>query len=220
MAAVAAITALEHPQANRKRLRIWVDGEPFRTTNRRVGRALDLAVGDRVETEEFAAALDDQEVRQAREHALRYLTYRARSRSELERRLREVGYGEAAVRETIAFLVRVGYVDDAGFAEAWIADRVARGYGRRRIIAELVQKGVEPEAVSEFLERHCPEEQERSRALAIGRRRLRKAVGLERLAAARSLTGYLMRRGFAGAVVRSVVDEVTGEADPIEAESA
>lgn len=209
MGTAAAITALDSPASSGKRVRIWLDGEPFRTTNRRVTKALELTVGTLVRPEELLAQIEDEERRQAKDHALRYLTYRPRSSGELSRRLRTVGYGESAVADTVAWLGAVGYLDDADFAEQWAAERAsAKHYGRLRIAAELAQKGFKPAEVADVLDRHCPEEGERVRALAVGRKRLAGARGLDRLAALRRLGPYLRRRGYGASVVASVLDEL------------
>lgn len=214
MGKVAAVTALEHLPSGAKRVRIWLDGEPFRTTNRRVTKALELRVGTKVQPEELTAQLDEEERRQSREHALRYLTYRARTSSELKRRLRQIGYGEAAVRETVGRLTAAGYLNDADFADAWVDERVRlKQFGRLRITAELVEKGLNPKEVQETLDSYCPEELERDRALGIGRKRLAGAHGLERVAKLRRLGPYLLRRGYTGAVVASVLEELAHAED-------
>lgn len=214
MGSVAAITALQQPASNKKRLRIYLDGEPYRTTNRRVVRALELSVGEEVDEQELASQLDDEERRQAREHALSFLTYRARSSVELEKRLREVGYGPAAVAETIKVLSAAGYLDDPSFAEQWIAERVRiKQYGRRRISAELVAKGIDPESAAEMLDACCPESGEAARAAALARRRLAGTVGLERLAAVRRVAPYLMRKGYSSAAVSGALRDALGEHD-------
>jgi regulatory protein len=211
----AAITALENPAIDCRRLRIWLDEEPWRTTNRRVGRELGLTVGDRVDADHLAGELDEEERRQAKDHALRMLTYRARSRGELERRLRDMGFGESAIAETAGFLASVGYLDDQSFAEQWIAERVRnKQYGRRRIISELAAKGVDPESVAHLLEEYCPEAGEGDRARAIIRRRLAGLSGLDRLAAARRLGPYLLRKGYSSGIVASALRETEDSGDP------
>lgn len=201
MGGIAAITALEHPSGAPKRVRVWLEGEPFRTTNQRVTRALRLEVGGAVCPIELTADIDEEEKRQAKDHALRYLTYRARSTAELAGRLREIGYGEEAVTETVEWLSDAGYLDDHDFADQWVAQRVQiKRYGRLRIAAELARKGFEPDEIRDALDRHCPEEGERERALALGRRRLAGARGLERLDALRKLGPYLRHRGYGSSV--------------------
>jgi regulatory protein len=207
--AIATITALDHPPAGRKRLRLWLDGDVWRTTSSRVGRALDLSVGQDVRPDDLEQELDQEESRQAREHALRYLTYRARSRGELTRRLSEQGYGPTAVERTVQWLDQAGYLNDGEFAEQWVAERVRiKQYGRLRIAAELAAKEIPADRIGELLEEHCPESGERARATALARRRLAGLRGLERVAQGSRLAPYLLRKGYAAAVVRSVVADV------------
>lgn len=209
MGVVATITALDHPPAGRKRLRLWLDGDLWRTTSTRVGRALELSVGQDVRPDDLGHDLDQEESRQARDHALRYLTYRARSRGELTRRLTEQGYGPGAVARTVQWLDQAGYLNDGEFSEQWVAERVrTKRYGRLRIAAELAAKDIPPERISELLDEYCPESGERARATALARRRLAGLKGLERVAQGRRLAPYLSRKGYAANVVRSVVADM------------
>lgn len=214
MGVLATITALDHPPAGRKRLRLWLDGDLWRTTSSRVGRALELCVGQGVRPDDLEHELDQEESRQAREHALRYLTYRARSRGELTRRLMEQGYGPRAVERTVDWLDQAGYLDDTEFAQQWVAERVrVKQYGRLRIAAELAAKEIPSERISELLDEYCPESGERARATALARRRLAGLKGLERVAQGRRLAPYLSRKGYAGNIVRSVVADAALDDD-------
>ena len=58
-------------------------------------------------------------------------------------KLRQKGYGEGA-EEAVEKLTEEGYVDDERFARAYAAELVrVRHYGKRRIVTELLKKGID-----------------------------------------------------------------------------
>ena len=86
------------------------------------------------------------------EAALHFLEARHRSIGEVRRRLGSAGYREDLVSAAIERLADLGVLDDAAFAQTWIESRDrARPRGERALQAELRQKGIDAETVSQAL---------------------------------------------------------------------
>jgi regulatory protein len=76
------------------------------------------------------------------------LTYRPRSRAEIEAKLVDKGFNDAVIAAVLADLARFGYVNDLQFARDWTRGRIRlRGFGRRRIGQELKNKGIGREII-------------------------------------------------------------------------
>lgn len=76
----------------------------------------------------------------------RYATTRAKLRRYLERKVRERGWGPdepPQIDIMIAKFAELGYVDDAAFATARGASLTRRGYGARRVLADLRAAGID-----------------------------------------------------------------------------
>lgn len=85
--------------------------------------------------------------------AVRFLEARPRSIGEVRRRLRSAGYPATLVDWAVERLVELGFLDDAGFARAWIESRDrARPRGERALRVELAQKGVARDIADAALE--------------------------------------------------------------------
>ena len=85
--------------------------------------------------------------------AVRFLEARPRSIGEVRRRLRYAGYPPGLVDGAVERLVELGFLDDAGFARAWIESRDrARPRGERALRVELAQKGVARDVTDAALE--------------------------------------------------------------------
>jgi len=89
--------------------------------------------------------------------ALRFLEARARSVTEVRRRLRLAGYPATLANTAIDRLAELGYLDDETFARSWVESRDrARPRGERALRSELAQKGVAREIVDRVLAERRP----------------------------------------------------------------
>lgn len=80
----------------------------------------------------------------ARDCALSLLEYRDRTEWELSGKLAEQGYEPEEIQETLTFLKKYHYVDDAEYTRRYISAASSRK-SIRRIRQELIQKGVDRE---------------------------------------------------------------------------
>ena len=69
----------------------------------------------------------------------------------MQRKLLARGYTPETVVEALVGLKAAGIQNDARFAEAYIRNRVANGYGPVRITRELYERGVSRELVTQVL---------------------------------------------------------------------
>ena len=81
--------------------------------------------------------------------SLRFISYRTRSNREVVDYLRlRWGYDQNVIDGVVARLRSADLVNDARFAASWVADRVSlRPHSRRRLAAELYQKGLSSDDV-------------------------------------------------------------------------
>jgi len=134
--------------------------------------------------------------------AHRLLAQRQRSREELRRRLLQKEHTEEVVAATLDRLEGDGLLDDAAFAEAYVADkRRLGGWGAERIRRGLAQLGVPAETAERALVSAGDDDLER--ALALLRRRGAPRAPLE--AARRRAFAALQRRGFPSPVCYTAV---------------
>jgi regulatory protein len=139
----------------------------------------------------------------ARDRALNLLSFRDRSRRELEQRLLRAGFEPEDVAAAIEGLERVGLVDDERFARAVVEQEAGRRLaGRRAVASALAAKGVDREVVRSVLADLDDPGAERERADELARSRAGRLAGLAPEVAFRRLSGLLARRGYPPAVCR------------------
>ena len=145
--------------------------------------------------------------------ALKALTRRDHSESELRRKMTDRGICAGAVDDIIDKLRKAGYLDDRKFALRWAesAVRNGRGYGFR-LRFELARRGIAEDVASEVTERMRAEydEGEAIKALVAGKfGDFAPQSADERQK--RRLMGYLQRRGFSLAAILQVFRDMEGE---------
>jgi regulatory protein len=139
------------------------------------------------------------------EAAIALLALRGYSTHELEQRLRRRGYGAEEIAAVVARLTAARYLDDAEYARAWARSRARRlSLGPVRLARELRARGVEAAHIAEALAESATEADPRALAEAAAARRLKGLQGVPAAAARRRLAAFLVRRGFATAVIIDV----------------
>jgi len=155
--------------------------------------------------------VDEDLFKKAINTAYRHLARSSRSRSELERRLRDKDYPEPIVRQVIQRLEEYRYLDDRAFARQWTRDRlVRRHWGPSRLRAELQRKGVAKEWIEEAVRELFDEKDEEAMAMELVARRL-KGRGLHDPREYRRSFTYLLRRGYSSDVIQAVLRRLKTE---------
>jgi len=143
----------------------------------------------------------------ARAIVLRRLTASARTRHELDEDLTERGIPAEVIERVLDRFEEVGLVNDAEFAELWVASRHrTRGAARSVLRHELRNKGVSDDLAESALA-SISSADELVRARALIDRKLITLRSASRDHAQRHLVAYLLRRGYQGGVAFTVVSE-------------
>jgi regulatory protein len=210
------ITAVEPVRGRKGRLSIHVDGEFLCTLPEELGHLFELRVGEPLDTERLQEVLRESERSEAMDAAIRYLSYRPRTRLELTRHLRTRGHA-AWVDHVMSRCDELGYVDDRRYAAAFARERIRlRPRGLPRIVSELLAKGIERHT-AELAAREALEEEGFDEADLLRRAAERRAPAVRHLdpdAARNRLASYLLRRGFKSSAVWPVVQELVKDVDP------
>ena len=187
------ITALRLQKRNPRRVNVFLDGEFAFGLNRIV--AAWLRVGQELTEEKIAALQAEDAVETAYQRAVRFLSYRPRTRAEVRRNLEKHGTPPSVLEAVLERLQENGLLDDAAFARAWVENRLTfrpRGAGILR--QELRQRGVPEEIIEAVLENSLPDETDL--AYRAGQKRLRRLRHLPRQEFRQKMGAYLARRGF------------------------
>ena len=200
------ITAIEAQKKRSNRVNVYLDGE-FAFGLERITAAW-LRVGQELDEKKIEHLQAEDARERALQQALLFLSYRARSESEIRKNLRKHEIPEPVIDETLERLRRDGLANDDQFARAWVENRSTfRPRSRRLMALELRQKGLDEESVSSALAAVDDE----ALAQEAAQKRANRFAGLEWSEFRTKLSGFLARRGFSYSVIAPVVTRIWNE---------
>lgn len=168
-----------------------------------------LAIGKELDAAFVSRLKEELGYLKTRDAALFYIARAQRSAFEIRRHLLHKEYGEEHVNQALDYLNERGYIDDAAYAAAFIQQKYRKNHGKRRIVAELHQKGVSKDDILEGFRLCLADIGQNSEEEAVQRAIDKKLKGkpisgladIER----RKLGQYLARRGFAYDIIKQAI---------------
>ena len=201
------ITAIEVQKRSPNRVNIYLDGE-FAFGLARIVAAW-LRTGQELSEEKIELLQAEDARERAFQQAMLFLSYRARSESEIRQNLRKHEIPEPVIEQTLERLRQDGLANDNQFARAWVENRTTfRPRSRRLMAMELRQKGLADEAVSSAVE----SVDDNALAYEAAQKRVNRLKGLEWNEFRKKMSDFLARRGFSYSVIASVVTRIWNEA--------
>jgi regulatory protein len=200
------ITALRLQKKNQQRVNVFLDGKYAFGLQAAV--AAPLKVGQMLSPEETDQLQGRDAAEVAYDRALNFLSYRPRSRAEIEAYLKRRKVQSVTIQTVLDRLVGAGLLDDEAFAQYWVENREHfRPRGARSLRYELRRKGV-PDAV---IDQAIEDIDETESAYRAARERARRFRQVDYQVFRRRLGGFLQRRGFDYSVVKETVDRLWRE---------
>ena len=137
------------PQKNdKKRVSIFLDGQFFCGIEKITQMTNNLQVGDMISEEKLYALVEESEYTCAFERAVKALSRSNKTKKQLVTYLKGKSFDNRVIGRVINKLEEYGYLDDSQFATTFIEIK-KRGWGKRRLEAELNFKGVDAKIVEE-----------------------------------------------------------------------
>ncbi|MBQ8147795.1 MAG: regulatory protein RecX [Lachnospiraceae bacterium] len=150
--------------------------------------------------------MNNQELKKAKEYALRSLTNREQTEFQIRTKLQRKGYEEEVIETTVAFLKDYNYMNDQRFTEQYIAGHCQK-MNRRELQQQLYAKGIKSnDTLDTYLELYeYNEEAVLEKALD---KYIRNKDITEELTQ-KKVIAYFMQKGYSYGIVRSVLRKKT-----------
>lgn len=185
------ITDLKLDRRNRGRVRVYLDHRCAFTVN--LLDAADLEKGREISDESISRLRHKHDRYEAYIRSIKYISYRLRSRREVEQYLTGRSFSSEIIADTITRLTDEKLLNDTVFAQSWINDR--NNFKPRATTAlrfELLQKGVDKDIIETVL----ADVDDEMLARTIVERKLGQWCKLNRKDTKVKIFNYLRRRGF------------------------
>ncbi len=203
------VTAISSQVNDNDRCSVFLDGEFAFGLHAQVVAAAGLSKGTALDRAECEKLIREDVYHRAWSRALSFLAHKARTCTEVRRRMNDIGAPADVSDRVVARLEDLGYLDDREYAARYVESRMrSRGYGPRRLAEELKKKGIprrdaekavaalDEAEVSQTLHDLAVRSLDRYRSVDDDRERRRKA------------TAWLARRGYSYDRIRTMLDRV------------
>jgi regulatory protein len=207
------ITDIQQQKRNTSRRSVFLDGAFAFGVSEITYVKYHLAIDDELDEHTLASIKQDEAANDVKNAALRYRSYRPRTRKEMVDYLRKKGYADEEIAIGIAFLNENKLLNDVEFARMYVHDAIMRKpVGARALQQKLMQRGITREIIDAVLAEQISPESDYEAALATAQKLYHKfstsRKHLDDDAIKNRLYDNLARRGFSGSVVQNVVREV------------
>ncbi|KPK99417.1 MAG: hypothetical protein AMJ91_07865 [candidate division Zixibacteria bacterium SM23_73_3] len=195
MAKQKTITKIEQQKKNPRRRSVFIDGKFAFGVDEEVVSKLGLEKGEGLTESKIKEILIQKDENEAKQVALRFLSFRRRTEKEVKDKLKKKNFDERTIKSTIDKLKGYDLINDFEFATAWVKERLAhKPRGKKLLRQELWKKGIKKEIIDQVTEELCQnEEKSASELMEKIKKRYRN---LEPQVARRRMLSLLLRRGF------------------------
>ena len=193
------VTALKTQKRNKDRVNVYLNNHYALAVSRVV--AATLQEGQYLDDATIEKLKNEDARNKAYNTALRFLSFRPRTETEIVRHLRKKGYTPDILTQVIARLVDERYLDDEAFVRSWVDARERlRPRSRYALRYELRQKGVSDDIIESVL----ADVREDVSAWAAVENKLHRWRALSRKDFKKKVMNFLDRRGFSYEASRAV----------------
>lgn len=152
------ITEISTQKKNPKRCNLYLDGEFFCGVELITVMQARLKVGTKISEQKLNEIVLSSEREKAMQLALNYVSRSLHTKVQIEKYLKGKGFLPEIVTEVLNKLKEYGYVNDDGYAKAYINEKKG-SKGKRLIKYELKLKGVDEKIIDKELDGDFSEEE-------------------------------------------------------------
>ncbi|HLP17225.1 MAG TPA: RecX family transcriptional regulator [Bacteroidota bacterium] len=207
------ITDIQQQKRNQTRRSVFLDGAFAFGVSEMTYVKYRLSIGDELDALTLAAIKQDEAANDVKNAALRYRSFRPRTRKEMIDYLRKKEYADEEIEIGLAFLEENKLLNDAEFARMYCRDAMMRKpMGERALRQKLMQRGIARDIIDAVIAEQLSPESDYEAALATAQKLYQKfstsRKQLDDDAIRRRLFENLARRGFSGSVIQQVIKAV------------
>lgn len=199
---IAQVTELDN-----KRIRIFLeDGRDF-VLYKGEGRKYGIREDAELSQEQYEEIYQEILVKRVRRRTLHLLEKTDRTEAQLRMKLRQGFYGEDLIDHAIEYVKGFHYLDDTRYARNYVRNQKDRK-SRRKIRAELAEKGIGKELAEQALDEEYGQETEREQILKWVEKKHYSGEQAD-LKEKQKMYQFLMRKGFHSDDILHVLDYLT-----------
>jgi regulatory protein len=170
-----------------------------------------LKINDDVSEEEISRLISENRIYHIKKAAFRLLSRRLHSINELKVKLKQKKLNNDLIETVIHELRAKDFLDDYKFADQFSEENIRNKlWGKGKLKAELIKRGITPEIISKTLEEKFPENEDISNAILLSKKKLKllSSRKLEKEKLESKILSFLYSKGYDYDTCRQAVNEV------------
>ena len=185
-----------------------MDGEYALAINAELIYKENLKVKDDVDISKLQEIAEKESYIRCKESAIKIIERSYKTEKEIRDNLKQKGYEEKQINNSIDFLKEYNFINDNTYAKAFIKDKLS-SKGSQKIKYDLMKKGIAKDIIEENLIK-VDKNEEKEVALNVGRKKYESIRRKEsdNYKVSGKLYRFLISRGYAYDIVKDVVKEI------------
>ncbi|MFV9509776.1 RecX family transcriptional regulator [Tepidibacillus sp. LV47] len=202
------ITKITKQKQNSKRYNIHVNDQYAFSVHEDVLIAKRLIKGKEITNEDIETILKEEEENKIWQKAIKYLSFRPRTRKELEKYLIAQDYEQEMIQNVILKLQAKKWLDDRRYAEEFVEEQIRlKPKGKKLIAQEMKRKGISSTYIQESLSK-INSETEYQMALELAKKKALQNRKEDWVTIQRKVGGYLRRKGFSYEIIWQILHDL------------
>ena len=141
------VTEIKQNVKNKNKVSIFADGEFLCSVTAQSVVKMRIKVGDEIDSQKLSDTLFESDCQTAFTKAVDSVCKSMKTQSQVQKYLFDKGFSSAVVQNTIQKMKEYRYVDDGEYVKSFVRT-YQQTKGKKRIVFELKQKGVEQEFIN------------------------------------------------------------------------
>ncbi len=206
------ITKIERQKKNKSRFSIFVDEQYAFSVSEDVYARFVLHQ-EQTLTESEQEAIEKAEIESSvKRFALRYRSYRPRSKKEVVDYLRKKGFDDTHIQQAIIYLDDNKLLNDEEFARMLCRDKLTlKPLGKLAMKQLLFKKGIERGIIEKILTEFFTIESENALALKEAERKYKRVASLPTITKKKRIYEHLLRRGYGASLSLKIASQLVNQ---------
>ena len=141
------VTEIKQNLKNKNKVSVFADGEFLCSVTAEAVVKMRIKVGDEIDNQKLSATLFDSDCQIAFTKAVDLVCKSIKTQSQVQKYLFDKGFSSDVVQKTIEKMKEYRYIDDGEYVKSYV-NTYQKQKGKKRIVFELKQKGVEQEYIN------------------------------------------------------------------------
>ena len=200
------ITAINPQKKHPDRFNVFIDGSFSFSAEEFFITKFKLKEDSEISSEEISVIIKEAEFAKVYNRALAFISRRPHSQAEIIQYLKRLEVGEVTISMVLAKLKDFNFLNDREFA-IWLIDQRTKvsARGKRAIVSELKQKGIDADLISELFDTPESASTEIESARALLSKKERQFSRFEPKMRNQKIKEFLARRGFSWDTIQAVL---------------